>query len=45
MNRSLLYRGLLILAVVVAAGFAAFPLSEKIHLGLDLRGGMHLVLR
>ena len=45
MNRSVLYRGLLILAVVVAAGFAAFPLEKKIRLGLDLRGGMHLVLR
>jgi preprotein translocase subunit SecD len=45
MNRGLLYRGLLILAVVGGAAFAAYPLSEKIHLGLDLRGGMHLVLQ
>jgi len=44
-NRSLLYRGLLVLALVVLAAFAAWPLDEKINLGLDLRGGMHLVLR
>jgi preprotein translocase subunit SecD len=43
-NRSLLYRGLLILAVVVLFAISAWPLSEKINLGLDLRGGMHLVL-
>ncbi|HEX2255067.1 MAG TPA: protein translocase subunit SecD [Thermoanaerobaculia bacterium] len=44
MNRSLLYRGLLILAVVALAAASAWPLQEKINLGLDLRGGMHLVL-
>ena len=45
MNKSLLYRGLLLLAPVVIAVVAAWPLDEKIRLGLDLRGGMHLVLR
>jgi preprotein translocase subunit SecD len=45
MNRSLLYRGLLIAGIVALAVFAALPLDEKIRLGLDLRGGMHLVLR
>lgn len=45
MNRSLLYRGLLVLAVVLISVWAAWPLDEKINLGLDLRGGMHLVLR
>ena len=44
MNKSLLYRGLLILAVVALFAAAALPLDEKIALGLDLRGGMHLVL-
>jgi preprotein translocase subunit SecD len=43
-NRSLLYRGILILAVVGLAAFMAYPLKEKINLGLDLRGGMHLVM-
>src|SRR4028118_947772 len=45
MNRNLLWRGLLILAIVVAAVAATFPLKEKINLGLDLQGGMHLVLQ
>ena len=45
MNRSLLYRGLAILALVVVAVYSAWPLDEKIRLGLDLRGGMHLVLQ
>lgn len=43
-DRSLLYRGIFIAVVVVVAALAAFPLGEKIKLGLDLRGGMHLVL-
>jgi preprotein translocase subunit SecD len=44
-NRSLLYRGLAILALVALAVYSAWPLDEKIRLGLDLRGGMHLVLQ
>ncbi len=44
MNNSLLWRGLLILAIVAGAALVAFPLDEKVNLGLDLRGGMHLVL-
>jgi preprotein translocase subunit SecD len=43
-DRSLLYRGILILVVVALAAWSAYPLNEKINLGLDLRGGMHLVL-
>jgi len=43
-NRNLLYRGLLILVVVAIAAISAWPLQDKINLGLDLRGGMHLVL-
>jgi preprotein translocase subunit SecD len=45
MNKSLLWRGLLILLVTVVMGFTAWPPEEKVQLGLDLRGGMHLVLR
>ena len=45
MNRSLMWRGLLILALVVLAGFSVYPPREKINLGLDLQGGIHLVLR
>lgn len=45
MKRPLLWRGLLILAVALIAGWLAFPPKEKINLGLDLRGGMHLLLQ
>ena len=44
MNRSLLWRGLLILLVVGLLAWSAYPLEEKLKLGLDLQGGMHLVL-
>jgi preprotein translocase subunit SecD len=44
LNKSLLYRGLLILAIVALFAVSALPLGEKINLGLDLRGGMYLVL-
>ncbi len=33
-----------IAAVILIAVLAAFPLKERINLGLDLKGGMHLVL-
>ncbi len=42
---SLKARAILILAVVVGALIAVLPLRDKINLGLDLRGGMHLVLQ
>ena len=45
MNRSLLWRGILIAAVITGGALTAYPLGEKINLGLDLRGGIHLVLR
>jgi len=45
MNKTLLWKGLLILAVVGIMGASAYPPGEKIKLGLDLQGGMHLVLR
>ena len=58
MNRSLKWRALLVLAVLVAALMYIYPSlapsvptwwqkalpSQKINLGLDLKGGMHLVL-
>ncbi len=44
MNRSLFGRGLLVAVVVGACAFSAFPLADSIRLGLDLRGGIHLVL-
>ncbi len=44
MNRNLLMRGLLVVVVVSTCAFWAFPLADSISLGLDLRGGIHLVL-
>jgi protein-export membrane protein SecD/preprotein translocase SecF subunit len=45
MKRKLLGRGLVILASIVVAVALAYPPKEKINLGLDLQGGMHLVLQ
>ncbi|MFH0738398.1 MAG: protein translocase subunit SecD [Candidatus Omnitrophota bacterium] len=45
MERKLLYKILLILAVVGLCAYFTFPLQKKINLGLDLKGGMHLVLK
>ena len=45
MSRSLMWRGALIVAVIVVAVLSAYPLKEKLRLGLDLRGGIHLVLK
>ena len=45
MQRSLTWRWLLIGAVTAAAVFFMWPTDKKIHLGLDLKGGIHLVLQ
>lgn len=45
MSKSLRNRILLITAIIAAAAFFAFPLEKKINLGLDLKGGMHLILK
>jgi preprotein translocase subunit SecD len=44
MYRDLKWKFPLILAVVLGAVWLAYPLKEKISLGLDLQGGMHLLL-
>ncbi|MFH1176644.1 MAG: protein translocase subunit SecD [Acidobacteriota bacterium] len=44
MQRKLMWRWLLIGVVTAAAVYFMFPL-KKIHLGLDLKGGVHLVLQ
>lgn len=44
MGRELLLKQGIIVAVIVASLFFALPPREKIHLGLDLQGGLHLVL-
>ena len=45
MKRNLLWRGMLILASILLAVAFVVPPQEKINLGLDLQGGMHLVLQ
>ncbi len=45
MERKLLYKTILILAVVGTCAYFTFPLQKRINLGLDLRGGMHLLLK
>jgi preprotein translocase subunit SecD len=44
MKRDLNWRIILIIVVLGLAVWAAFPLKEKINLGLDLQGGIHLIL-
>jgi len=45
MKGKLTWRWGLILAVTAAAVFFMLPMDQKIHLGLDLKGGIHLVLQ
>jgi len=45
MKSSLRWRVLLTLGVTALAIFLAYPPSRKIKLGLDLKGGIHLVLQ
>jgi preprotein translocase subunit SecD len=44
MKSSLLWKGVLIVGLVAMAVLSAYPLEEKINRGLDLRGGIHLVM-
>src|SRR3989338_8749962 len=45
MNKNLRTRILLILGIIAASVYFTFPLEKHINLGLDLKGGMHLVLK
>ncbi len=45
MKKDITYRLLIILAILIISAFYQFPWSEKINLGLDLQGGVHLVLQ
>jgi SecD/SecF fusion protein len=45
MERRFLYKLILVIAVLGISVFYAFPLDKRINLGLDLQGGMHLLLR
>ena len=45
MPSNLQWRVPVVLAALALSAWYAFPLSKRISLGLDLQGGMHLVLR
>jgi len=45
MNKYFKYKLLLIVAVIVFSVWKAYPPQEKIALGLDLQGGIHIALR
>ena len=45
MEKKLVWRVIVIVAVVAAALWSLWPPEEKIHWGLDLEGGVHLVLQ
>ena len=45
MYKNLQWKIYIILGLIAISLWMVFPLKEKINLGLDLQGGMHLVLR
>jgi preprotein translocase subunit SecD len=45
MKKTLRWKVILVLAVIALALIMAYPPGEKINLGLDLKGGMHLVFQ
>jgi SecD/SecF fusion protein len=45
MERKLTYKILFVIAVLGLAAYFSYPLDKRIALGLDLQGGMHLVLK
>ncbi|MBI4972474.1 MAG: protein translocase subunit SecD [Candidatus Omnitrophica bacterium] len=45
MERRILFKIILILALLGVCAYFTFPLNKRINLGLDLKGGMHLVLK
>ena len=45
MEKRVLYKVVLILAILGVCVYFTFPLNKRINLGLDLKGGMHLLLK
>ncbi|MDD5431959.1 MAG: protein translocase subunit SecD [Candidatus Omnitrophica bacterium] len=45
MERRILYKSILILGIVGLCVYFGFPIQKRINLGLDLQGGMHLLLK
>ncbi len=45
MRRKIFYKVIFILLVIGICAYFAFPLDKRINLGLDLKGGMYLLLK
>ncbi|MBM3243424.1 MAG: protein translocase subunit SecD [Candidatus Omnitrophica bacterium] len=45
MNKKLTYKSIFIVAVIALCAYFAFPFEKRINLGLDLQGGMQLLLK
>jgi len=45
MEKRLIYKSIFILAILGLCIYFTFPLDKRINLGLDLKGGMHLLLK
>lgn len=45
MEKRVIYKSLLTLVILGICVYFTFPLEKRINLGLDLRGGMHLLLK
>ena len=45
MAKNLRWKFLIIVGVVALSVFAFYPPDQKVRLGLDLKGGVHLVMR
>ena len=45
MNKNLRWKVILILSVIALSVWSFYPPWEKVSLGLDLRGGVHLIMR
>ncbi|MCX5696193.1 MAG: protein translocase subunit SecD [Candidatus Omnitrophica bacterium] len=45
MEKRVIYKSVFILAIMGLCVYFTFPLDKRINLGLDLKGGMHLLLK
>ena len=45
MERKVAFKSLLILGILAVSIYFIFPLDKRINLGLDLKGGMHLLMK